>query len=349
MMMKSLREHRGRIAMLGVALAVSLTRAGGGKANDGFRSSAHIEVTEVRIASKVSGRLAAIPVREGDQVSDGTLIAVVDTTDLVLARSVALADREQAAAEYRLRRNGARREDIGEARANVARGQADVDGGEKGSERSGALSRGGSVTEQRRDETRPRRDLARGRLEAARERLTRLENGSRSEEIDAALARLQAAEARLAQMAQQIADARVIAPTAGRITERLAEPGEVVPAGTPIALLSKLEEPWLTIYVAEPELPRLSLGQTIEVRSDDGAVRTGQVSFISSEAEVTPRNVQTKSERVKLVFRVKVALENRDGHWKPGMPAEARLPIGDTGRASAGLGAAGIDARGDGK
>lgn len=324
------------------AFVVALLAVGcGGKGRDGFLSSGHIEVTEVRIASKVSGRLAAVPVREGDQVSAGAVIALVDTTDVVLARNVARADREQAAAEYRLRLNGARREDIGEARANLAQAKADLDGAEKEFARSEALSSDGSITEQRRDEARTRRDLARGRLEAARERLTRLENGSRSEEIDAAAARLQAAEARLAQVTQQIADAQVIAPTAGRVTERLAEPGEVVPAGTPIALLSQLDAPWLTIYVAEPELPRLSLGQSIEVRSDDGSVRTGQISFISSEAEFTPRNVQTKSERVKLVFKVKVALENRDGHWKPGMPAEARLPIAGAG-APAG-------ARGDGK
>ena len=92
--------------------------------------------------------------------------------------------------------------------------------------------------------------------------------------------------------------------------------------------MTDLAHAWLNVYVAEPDLARLRLGQEAEVVTDDGQTRKGRVSFVASSAEFTPKNVQTRDERVKLVYRVKVALENGDGLFKPGMPADARLAAG---------------------
>jgi HlyD family secretion protein len=91
------------------------------------------------------------------------------------------------------------------------------------------------------------------------------------------------------------------------------------------AVVTDLATPWLTVYVDEPDLDRLRLGQEAEVTTDGGETRRGRISYIASAAEFTPRNVQTRDERVKLVFKVKIALPNEDGLFKPGMPAEARL------------------------
>jgi HlyD family secretion protein len=167
--------------------------------------------------------------------------------------------------------------------------------------------------------------VAQGALDAARERLRRLEAGFRREEKDAAKARLDAADARIAQLEQQLADALVVSPVAGVVTEKLAEKGELAARGTGIVVVTDLANAWLNAYVAEPELARLRVGQPAEVVTDDGQVRKGRVSFVASRAEFTPKNVQTRDERVKLVYRIKVALENGDGLFKPGMPATARL------------------------
>ncbi|MFN8547257.1 MAG: efflux RND transporter periplasmic adaptor subunit [Candidatus Eisenbacteria bacterium] len=290
-------------------------------------SSGHIEATEVRIASKVPGRVRTLTAQEGDKIEAGAVLAEIDTTDLHLALEAALADRAQAEAELRLRRAGARREDIAEARAMLQQATADLDNAAKDLTRVETLVASGSGTEKQRDDAATRRDLARGRRDAAADRLERLQNGSRAEEIDAAEARVSAGPARAAQIRQPIADARVASPTAGRVTERMAEPGEIVGIGTPLLMVTDLGSPWLTIYVGEPDLPRLRLGQSVEVVADGGQKRAGKISFIASEAEFTPRNVQTRDERVKLVFKVKVALENADELWKPGMPAEARLAL----------------------
>jgi len=123
----------------------------------------------------------------------------------------------------------------------------------------------------------------------------------------------------------EVVDATIVSPTDGLVTEKIAEPGELLAAGAPILVITDLARPWLTVYVAEPDLGRIKLGAVAEVVTDGGEKRQGKVSFIASTAEFTPRNVQTRDERVKLVYRVKIGLGNADGLFKPGMPAEARF------------------------
>jgi HlyD family secretion protein len=318
-----------RTVFLVTPLLLSLAIAGGGcrhGANDGLIvASGHVEATEVVVSTKVAGMIEKRFVDEGDNVVAGQQIATIDTTDARLARAAARAERAQADADLRLRLAGSREEDIKEARAQVERAEADLDGASKDLERMEGLLAAGSGTTKARDDARTRRDVASATLDASRERLRRLEAGSRKEEIDAARARLQAAQARIAQLDQQIADASITSPVKGVVTERLAEAGELAARGTGIVVVTNLADAWLNVYVSEPDLARIRLGQQAEVRTDDGQVRKGTVSFVSSQAEFTPKNVQTRDERVKLVFRIKVALPNADGLFKPGMPAEARI------------------------
>jgi len=167
--------------------------------------------------------------------------------------------------------------------------------------------------------------VAAAALAAAREHLAKLRAGSRAEEIDAARARVRSAKALTAQLEQQVTDATIASPVAGVVTEKLAEAGELAVPGTALVVVTELARPWLTVYVAEPDLARIRVGQEVEVTTDDGTRRTGHLSFIASKAEFTPKNVQTRDERVKLVYRLKVLLPNDDGLFKPGMPAEARI------------------------
>ena len=163
------------------------------------------------------------------------------------------------------------------------------------------------------------------RVEAARERLTKLEAGFRPEEIEEARARLAAAGARVAQLEQQISDATVLSPLAGVVTETTVEQGELVPAGTVLVVVTDLDDAWLTAYVGERDLGRIRLGQEAQVHTDDGQQRAGRLSYISPRPEFTPKNVQTRDEREKLVYEVRIRLDNSDRLFKPGMPAESRL------------------------
>jgi HlyD family secretion protein len=288
-------------------------------------ASGHVEATEVLVSTKAAGTIERLAVDEGSVVAAGQELARIDTTDTRLALAAARAERAQAEAELRLRRAGSRVEDVREAEAQVLRAQADLTGAAKDLDRMEGLLAAGSGTTKSRDDARTRRDVAAAGLDAARERLHRLEAGFRPEEKDAAAARLQATDARVAQLDQQLKDAVVVSPVAGVVTQKLAEQGELVARGAGLVVVTDLASAWLNVYVAEPDLARVRLGQDADVVTDDAQTRRGRISFVSSRAEFTPKNVQTRDERVKLVYKVKVALDNADGLFKPGMPAEARL------------------------
>jgi HlyD family secretion protein len=288
-------------------------------------ASGHIEAIDVRVVTKVRGRLLQRPVDEGDPVKVGQLLAIVDTVDAELLLREAVAQRDQADAALRLRVAGSRREDLAELSARVESVVADLDGAEKELARQETLVAEGVTTAKTRDDALARRDALRGQLESAKQVLARAKAGSREQEIEGARATLDATEARIAQLRQQIADATILSPTEGLVTEKIAESGELLAAGAPILVITDLAKPWLTVYVAEPDLGRIKLGAAADVVTDGGDSRKGKVIFIASTAEFTPKNVQTRDERVKLVYRVKIGLDNPDGLFKPGMPAEARF------------------------
>jgi len=288
-------------------------------------ASGHIEANDVRIATKVRGRLLQRPVDEGDTVERGQLLAVVDTVDAELALREAVAVRSQADAAWRLRLAGSRREDIAELAARADSVEADLAGAEKELAREESLVGEGVTTMATRDDALARRDALKAQLESAQQALARAKAGSRDQEIEGARATRDAMDARVSQLQQQISDARIVSPVDGKVTEKIAEPGELLAAGAPILVITDLSKPWLTVYVAEPDLEKVKLGAGAEVITDGALRRQGKVTFIASTAEFTPKNVQTRDERVKLVYRVKIGLDNADGAFKPGMPAEAHF------------------------
>lgn len=297
-------------------------------------AAGHVEATEVRLAAKVGGRLAQFDPREGDRLEAGQVVARVDTVDLALTARQADADADRARADLRLLEAGSRSEDLAAAAAEVDRTTADLTAAERDLARAESLLKAGTAAEQLRDDAVTRRDVARARQGYAREQLRKLKAGARPEELAAARARLESATAAVARIDQQMTDAVVAAPRGGIMTEKLAEAGEVIGAGTPLAVMVDLQDAWLNIYIPEPDLGRVRIGQSAVVTTDDGQSRPGRVSFIASQAEFTPKNVQTRDERVKLVYRLKITLDNADGLFKPGMPAEARLEPVAAARAS---------------
>jgi membrane fusion protein YbhG len=323
-----------RSHLLGVALAAGAALAGCHAGTDPTTivASGHVEATDVRLSTKVGGRLHSFPIQEGDKVARDQEIAQIETTDARLLLRQARAERDQAAAELRLRLAGSRKEDVAELEAQVAQDAADLAGAERDLARMQGLVDRGSGTQKARDDARTKRDMTAERLAARKQSLARVRSGSRPEEIDAARARLAAGEARIAQIEQQIADATVKSPVRGVVTEKIAEAGEILQAGAGLCVVTNLDEAWLTVYVAEPDLARVRLGQEVEVKTDDGQSRRGKITFVASRAEFTPKNVQTRDERVKLVFKVKVGLDNEDGLFKPGMPAEARIGSAGSGQ-----------------
>jgi len=292
--------------------------------NGTIHASGHIEATEIRLAAKVGGRLLDSPLEEGDTITACELVAQLETVDAEHQLAQARANAEAADAQLRLLLAGSRAEDLRRAEDQMAQAQAELDAARRDLDRLSGLADRGSATEKSRDDAATRKEIAERAVAAARAQLDKLVAGPRRQEIEAARAHRASAEAMVAAVEQQIIDATVLAPSDGVVTTRIAEPGEVLPPGAIIAVLTDLARPWLTVWIDEPSLSRVTLSQSVTVRVD-GCEQSfeGTVSFISPVAEFTPKNVQTPDERAKLVFRVKVQLANPDGVFKPGMPADA--------------------------
>jgi HlyD family secretion protein len=171
---------------------------------------------------------------------------------------------------------------------------------------------------------------ARARLEEASQRAELVRLGPRAETVAQARARLEQARAALALAETRLGYATLTAPLTGLVLTDHIEAGEFVAAGTPVVTVGDLEHPWLRAYIDEADLGRVKLGQSVEVTTDTylGKVYGGTLTFIATEAEFTPRSVQTAKERVKLVYRVKIDVPNPEMDLKPGMPADARIRLG---------------------
>jgi len=330
---------RGRIFLAAALLAAACARR---PPADRVRASGQVEATDVRVAAQVGGRVLELRVAEGDRVRPGDVIARLDTADAELALRRTQAERAQADAQLRLLLAGSRAEDIREAEAQAAgadaearAAEADLTASAADLDRFEALLASNSGSRKQRDDALARRDVARERLQAARdhvraarEAVARLRAGARREDVDAARARVAAADAQIATWDKAMADATVSSPLAGIVTEKLADVGELLQPRTPLVIITDLDHAWANVYVDEPLVPRMRLGQGATVFTDAGGPGIGgTVSYIASKAEFTPRNVQTADDRSKLVFRVKVSVNNADGLLKPGMPVEAEIPL----------------------
>ena len=306
------------------------------------RVSGQADATEVQVAPEVGGRIIEMTIAEGDRVKRGDVVARLDTRDIDLALRRAQADRSQADAQLRLLLAGARGEDIRQAEAQVAAAsadlaaaEADLAAAEMDLQRFERLLQVNSGSQKQRDDAATRRQMAADRVAAARARQTgaregvaRLRSGSRREEIEAARARLSAVDAQIATLEKSKDDATITAPIDGIVTERLHDPGELVSPRVPIAVLADLDHAWAEVFVDEPMIPRIKLGQAATVFTDAGGPGlAGKVSYVASKAEFTPRNVQTAEDRSKLVYRVKIAVDNTKGILKQGMPVEAEIPF----------------------
>jgi HlyD family secretion protein len=254
---------------------------------------------------------------------------------------------------------GSRLQEIEEGRANVTQALARQAIARVTRDRLRGLLADGAISKQDFDRTETDLQAADAALRAARERLSLLEEGARAEDVrmaradrDRAAAALEAARAAAAnvdirrqevrvadaavrearanveRLETQVAELRVFAPLDATVLTKAAEPGEVVAANRPILLLGDLDHPWIKVYVSETALGKVRLGDAARIFVDSfpGRPFQGRVTWISDQAEFTPKNIQTAEERVNLVYAVKISIQNAQRRLKAGMPADAELP-----------------------
>lgn len=285
-------------------------------AENSIEASGTIEGTDVNISSEVTGKIKAVRVEEGTPVSKGDTLALIDDADYQLQLQQAEANAAAADAQYRLAVEGSRKEDIIQAESGFKTAEADY-------LRMKELLANQTITRKQYDDTY-------NRYVAAQQTYEKTSRGLRKSEIDAARARLDQAAAQANQLRKKVNDCHVLAPSKGIITLRAVEPGEFVTVGGNMLRLTYLDKVKLMIYVNEQVLGRVRLGQKAEIRIDAEGRKAheGHVVYISPNAEFTPKNVQTKEERTKLVFGVRIEVDNSDGALKPGLPADATILTG---------------------
>jgi HlyD family secretion protein len=378
------------LAAIGAYLLIS--KEAGKNSKNQIMISGNIELTEINIAFKTSGRLIERPVDEGDSVKKLQLIARLDRdqlsaqrdreaaglqsataqlaqaeTSLAWQKANLTADLEQRKADLnsylaRLRelKNGSRPQEIQEAQSAVDSAQAEYDRAKRDWDRAQPLYKNDDISTAQYDQYRSRWEGAEAALKQAKERQSLVLAGPRTEQIEAASAQverarasirmaetnaleikrreqelplrraeIERAKASLALIESQLADTIAVSPVDGVVLVKAADVGEVLAAGTTVVAIGDIDHPWLRAYINETDLGRVKLGQKAKVTTDSypGKDYEGRISFIASEAEFTPKQIQTKEERVKLVYRIKIDLANPRHELKSNMPADAVLSL----------------------
>jgi len=332
-----------QIKML-VPIAITLLAAGCADEapTDRIRVSGHVEATEVRLAPDAGGRVLTLNVKQGDRVQPGQVVLTLDTRDVTLAIDRAKAEHAAAAAQLRLVQAAARPEDVRQAESQIATARAEqsaaaseLAAAEQDLTRFESLLAANSGSRKQRDDAATRRDVARDRVMAAQSRvrtaeeaLARVKAGARREEVDAARARIDVVSAQITTLEKTLGDTTLASPVGGIVTEKLVEVGEVIAPRAPALIVVDLDHAWADVFVPEPVVPLLRLNQAATLFTDaGGAGIAGTITYISPKAEFTPRNVQTAEERSKLVYRIRISVDNTEGILKQGMPVEAELVV----------------------
>lgn len=293
-------ELRKWIGILGVFLI--LTSCNKDDVSDAY---GQFEADETTISSEAAGVLKQFDLKEGMTVEAGQQVGLVDTVQLSLKKKEILAS---------VRAIGTNISKLN-AQADVYREQLET--AKQDLRRFTALKQNNAATQQQIDQ-------AQGQVNVLKKQITSVEVQKES-----VYAELETAQIRIDQVADQIQRARIINPINGTVLSVFVEPHELVTTGKPLYQIANLDELNLKVYVSGAQLPQVAIGQQVEVKIDKDAKTNeslpGTVSWIASDAEFTPRMIQTKEERVTQVYAVKVRVANPDGKLKIGMPGEVNF------------------------
>ncbi|HJV38080.1 MAG TPA: efflux RND transporter periplasmic adaptor subunit [Geothrix sp.] len=294
-----------------------------------LKLSGNIEVIQVEASFRVAGKVIERPVDEGQMVQAGQLLARLDARDLEQQVAMRRADAATTRAALDALLAGSRKEEIAASKAALEQAQADLKRLEPDEARIRDLQQKGILSVRDYEASRAALEAARGKVQQADQQYTLVRKGPRKEDIDQARARYDQAQQALALAQTQLGYATLTAPSAGVILSKNVEPMEYVSPGTAVVTMADLGQVWLRAYVEETDLGRVKVGQKAFVTSDSfpGKRYEGRVAFIASEAEFTPKTVQTRKERTKLVYRIKIDIPNPAMELKPGMPVDAEIAL----------------------
>jgi len=295
--------------------------------NDFIKVSGNIETTEVNVGFKIPGRIVNLSVQEGDWVEHGKVLAKLDDEDLRHRFELAKATLNSAQAKLSKLLAGSRPEELREAEAVLFQAKSDLENKQAHYERMKPLFGREVIPKETLDNAEAGYKMAKASFQKATENYLLVKEGPRKEDIEDARAQVDQARASLKLAETQLGYTVLYSPLSGVVLVKASEMGEVVNLGTSILTLADLKNVWLKAYIAETDLGKVKWGQEVIVTTDLQPRKEykGKISFISSQAEFTPKSIQTEKERVTLVYRIKVDIPNPDRELKPGMPADGKI------------------------
>jgi HlyD family secretion protein len=330
--MKKKRVLIGVIVAIAVAAALIINYLGNEKDDGVITLSGNVEVTKVETGFKISGRVIKLLTDEGFRVGKGQKLAVLDSAELQGMVAQNRAAVSEAAAKLAELRTGSRPQEIRYAAANMKAAEADYVKAAKDFERYQRLYKKEAISAQQFDAAKSLYEAKAEQVRAAKEQLSLAKEGPRQETIKAAEDRLEQAKASLRVIEERFSDTDLFSAVTGVVLKKNIEQGEVVQAGTSVFTIGEVDNPWIKVYVKEDRMTLVKLGQRASVYVDSPNGKKsyeGVVSYISDQAEFTPKTIQTQEERVKLVFGVKVRVRNENQDLKPGMPADVKIYINE--------------------
>lgn len=296
-----------------------------------FRLYGNVDIREVQLAFRQPGRVVQMTFDEGDTVSAGARMALLDDQPYRDALAVAEASVLIAQAELDKLRRGLRPQEIAQAQETVNQTSAAARNAERNYKRQSDLLASGASSQRTVDAARATRDQAVAAVKAAEAALSQAKEGFRREDVAAGEARLAAANASRAQAATALADTELLAPSNGTVIARVREPGSMVASQSTVYSLSLDAPIYVRAYVGEPDLGRIAPGTRVRVRNDSSSkVYQGQIGFISPRAEFTPKTVETTDLRTDLVYRLRIVIDSVDAdpRLRQGMPVTIEVDAG---------------------
>jgi len=291
--------------------------------------SGTVDAHEVDFSFQVSGRILRLDTDEGRAVEIGTLLAELDPRDYEVALTHVRAQAASAEKALAVLKAGSRVQDVRTGEAALRQAEADLHLALVQQVRTQELVAEHFSPPQQLDTANDLVEVSKAKAEEARQALSLLREGPRKEDIARAAADLDAANALVATAVQQLAYTRLVSSVAGIVSVRQAEQGQYVNEGQAVFRVAELDRPWVRAYLDEQDLPRVKLGQPAKIQVDGlpGKQFAGHLSFISPDAEFTPKTVETRALRVDLVYRITVDVDDAAGQLKVGAPADVRLVV----------------------
>ena len=287
-----------------------------------------VEIRQVDLAFNAEGRVMQMPNQEGDKVKAGQLLATLDDATYANALALSEARRDAARAQLDLLLAGSRYEDIDHARAALASAQAQLAHAKVSYIRQQVLVGRGATPQQTLDDARMALDSAQAQVDGAQAQLTELINGPRKQEIDAARAQYQEAEAQVALAQTEESHTKLYSPVDGVVMTRVIEPGTVVLPSNTVYSIANTAETWVHAFAPETMLGRVAPGTKVTITGDTPGSKTyhGVIGYVSPMAEFTPKTVETPDLRTQLVYRFRVRVTDADDGLRQGMPVTVTLP-----------------------